>query len=681
MHSRELVQSNEHHRRMGKIAAASSVARRLSEAAAASVKAEAEWRAKLKAIERKQAAVLAMERLSEQAAAAQAQRAAAAEARTSLLASTRQALQESAALTFASPPDHLSALVDRLQKLLAQARSMQAHECERLASGEYGAAKQKLAAVQRNRALVARWEQAEYGHPLALVGADEAASASAPPGASAVAIDTQTTAAAAPAAGSAIAVARQRRRPATAGAVRAAAARGASSDPLSTPPPPARPARPATPYAALLRRDLDTLSRRLGGKRALLDGVVEALPPAEPLPHATAAEMKASLRLVLHALSHNLHLEASPGELDAAKAAFKSWHAKGWLDPRTSKWTPKTPFGWSVEQYGLAGFAPLYAGRLHVPRVAAARQVMLWLLGCAPGVPTDAPLTCGDLGAGTCAALVGARIALREHGGAEQPFRAFPIEVASTGARFEKAFRALVRPSNNGAPPPLGRGQAASQYLTEASPGLLANLRSLFTQVSARGQPPPQLVLASFSLQYLRGGERDAFYDGLPSLAPPGHPFLLVVIKGVGEAQRPPPHHPGVPSVFLGIHYVIGEDRNPRVVEAHLCLVRPAAATGVKAVGADGGSSSSGGSGGVGEAAAAAEPPTTDAQWAWRGATATATAAAHARLLPMTVPSSEWVAATFAAASRRCASGPFKAVTLFDETTVEPSQAVTRRPG
>ena len=47
----------------------------------------------------------------------------------------------------------------------------------------------------------------------------------------------------------------------------------------------------------------------------------------------------------------------------------------------------------------------------------------------------------------------------------------------------------------------------------------------------------------------------------------------------------------------------------------------------------------------------------------------------------MTVPSSEWVAATFAAASRRCASGPFKAVTLFDETTVEPSQAVTRRPG
>ena len=40
----------------------------------------------------------------------------------------------------------------------------------------------------------------------------------------------------------------------------------------------------------------------------------------------------------------------------------------------------------TVEQYGLCGFSALYAERLHLPRLAAARQVALWLLQLAPGV-------------------------------------------------------------------------------------------------------------------------------------------------------------------------------------------------------------------------------------------------------------------------------------------------------
>ena len=39
-----------------------------------------------------------------------------------------------------------------------------------------------------------------------------------------------------------------------------------------------------------------------------------------------------------------------------------------------------------------------------------------------------------------------------------------------------------------------------------------------------------------------------------------------------------------VPSVFMGLHYFIGRDPKPRVVEAHLALIKPTSA-GVHTVG------------------------------------------------------------------------------------------------
>ena len=190
-------------------------------------------------------------------------------------------------------------------------------------------------------------------------------------------------------------------------------------------------------------------------------------------------------------------------------------------------------FGWSVEQYGLAGFAPLYAGRLHVLRVAAARQVMLWLLAARRAL-TDAPLTCGDLARGVRGVRRRAHRAARARwGGAAVPRLPHRGRVDGRASRrrsapgqAEQQWRAAAA----------RRGQAASQYPTEASPGLLANLRCSLRRCrrAASRRPSSSSPPSRFST---RGGERDAFYDGLP-LAPPGHPFLLVVIKGVGEAQR-----------------------------------------------------------------------------------------------------------------------------------------------
>ena len=52
--------------------------------------------------------------------------------------------------------------------------------------------------------------------------------------------------------------------------------------------------------------------------------------------------------------------------------------------------------------------------------------------------------------------------------------------------------------------------------------------------------------------------------------------MLLVIIKGVGELQRPPSH---VPSVHYGLHFYVGrEAHRPRVIEAHACLILPSAA-------------------------------------------------------------------------------------------------------
>ena len=107
--------------------------------------------------------------------------------------------------------------------------------------------------------------------------------------------------------------------------------------------------------------------------------------------------------------------------------------------------------------------------------------------------------------------------------------------------------------------------------LQEEAPGVKELAQSLFDQLSARGERHPHIILASFSLHYLPKEERDAFFTFLASLVT--RPLLLVIIKGVGQTQRPSPSV--VRSVYLGLHYVIGKEKHPRVVEAHVCLILP----------------------------------------------------------------------------------------------------------
>ena len=220
------------------------------------------------------------------------------------------------------------------------------------------------------------------------------------------------------------------------------------------------------------------------------------------------------------------------------------------------------------------GFSALYAERLHLPRMAAARQVMLWLLQSAPGVPSDAPLSFADLGAGTCAACLGARLALHEHAGAEQPFRAFAIDLATSSARFAKAFGTMCKRESTHGRPALLPGQSADQYLSSAEPGIGALASSLLKQIEGRSERQPHLILASFSLHYLKAEEKDNFYQLLCSLAT--RPLLLLVIKGLDQKGAAEVTRV-VRSVHFGLHFVIGKDRNVRVVEAHLCLILPRA--------------------------------------------------------------------------------------------------------
>ena len=293
------------------------------------------------------------------------------------------------------------------------------------------------------------------------------------------------------------------------------------------------------------------------------------LPALCEVPLASASDMRNSLQPVLHALNHNL--DASDTDLDAARAAFASWRQDKWLDPRSNTSKPKESHGWTIEQYGLAGFSGMYAKKLHVPRVAASRQVMIWLLECAPGLPEDEPLSFCDLGAGTCAACLGARLALRDLAGEEQPFKTFPIDVASSSARFAAAFTAMTKCEKYGRSALLP-GQEAWQYLTEEDPGVESLTRSLFSQLKSRGEAQPHIMLASFSLHYLKKDQRDAFFVYLASLLT--RPLLLVIIKGVGNTQRPSQHV--VRSVHFGLHYVVHRaEKHPRVIEAHACLVLP----------------------------------------------------------------------------------------------------------
>ena len=88
-------------------------------------------------------------------------------------------------------------------------------------------------------------------------------------------------------------------------------------------------------------------SRRLGGDK-LAEDLSRALPPVLAMPKEALSDMKTSLAMVLHALTHNIHLEAGEGELEAAKIAFGSWHKTTWLDPRDAKLKPKPASGWTV---------------------------------------------------------------------------------------------------------------------------------------------------------------------------------------------------------------------------------------------------------------------------------------------------------------------------------------------
>ena len=212
---------------------------------------------------------------------------------------------------------------------------------------------------------------------------------------------------------------------------------------------------------------------------------------------------------------------------------------------------------------------------------------MLWLLECAPGLPRDAPISVADLGAGTCAACLGARYALRDYCGATHPFKVWPIDVASSSARFRDAFSAMSKEGGGSRWAGLGGGgyskeallpdQQASQYLTEEKDGVDELVTSLLRQLEERGERQPHIVIASFSLHYLKPESRRAAFFALLAETI-SRPLLLVIVKGVDSLDRHrrrenvPPH---VPSAFYAIHYYIGREPKPRAVEAHACLIRP----------------------------------------------------------------------------------------------------------
>ena len=112
-----------------------------------------------------------------------------------------------------------------------------------------------------------------------------------------------------------------------------------------------------------------------------------------------------------------------------------------------------------------------------------------------------------------------------------------------------------------------------SQNVTEFRCPLLFDRNAWLVVIGDVGQGLCHLIIASFSLQYLRGEERLAFFQLLRAVAT--RPMLVLIIKGVGTSQRPPERAEGVESTYFGVHYVIGSDRNPRVVEMHLCLITP----------------------------------------------------------------------------------------------------------
>ncbi len=322
-----------------------------------------------------------------------------------------------------------SSTVSKLRGLVDEARRIKATDSLQLAQAAYNVAARKATAREKNARLVARWEveieaecaaeaREEEGHDAAqwndgapARGDGLEAVAAAAAAAEALADEADAATAALPS----TVAARARPRSAVPASDRAASAARPTT---------AWAARPATggmgALASLMQADLASLSHRLGVPAELAGSLADGPPPVLPVPPERLEVMRASLKLVMHALTHKLKLEASALELEAARAAFRSWASTSWLDPRTFETRTKPASCWTMEQYAMPGFSALYAQRLHVPRVAAARQAVLWMLECAPGVPSDAPLSMADLGAGTCAACLGALLALHEHAGDEQ---------------------------------------------------------------------------------------------------------------------------------------------------------------------------------------------------------------------------------------------------------------------
>ncbi len=225
---------------------------------------------------------------------------------------------------------------------------------------------------------------------------------------------------------------------------------------------------------------------------------------------------------------------------------------------------------------------------------------------------------------------------------AEQECRLWPVDVASTGVRFRQAFEAMTRTALNGKPALLPE-QSADQYLTSAVPGVSELARALFEALERRGERQPQLLLASFSLHYLEREERETFFAQLGARL--RSPLALLIIKGVGGTQRPAAPH--VRSVHFGVHFVTGEDRSPRVVEAHLALLLPrdwAHADAAQAWLARGRAA------GAGARAGGADDEPSSASTA----SVASTADGEEPFLACLTPSERWVLQMYATLERRC---------------------------
>jgi hypothetical protein len=225
---------------------------------------------------------------------------------------------------------------------------------------------------------------------------------------------------------------------------------------------------------------------------------VAALPAVEEIPRCSVVDIRRSLVLVLRALQFNCNLR----DLRAAESCFRSWTQTSWVDPVSRVAKKKPRHGWTLEQYAQPGFAVSYARKLHVPRVAATRQLMLWLLEHAPGLP-DGHLSVGDLGAGTCAACLGAHLAVRDLVGEGHPLTLHPIDAASSSSRFHRSFAALTRKVPFSKPPPMPLASTSSEYLVSTAGSVDDLARSLFRQVWVYLSRPVNQALHRVSLLLL----------------------------------------------------------------------------------------------------------------------------------------------------------------------------------